>query len=38
MGLWVVYYFDASAEEVEFGSVGLTVALAEIYRRVRFDK
>ena len=38
MGLWITYYFDASNEEVEFQSIGLTVALAEVYRRVRFDK
>ena len=37
-GRWITYYFDASDEEVEFQSVGLTVALAEIYRRVRFNK
>lgn len=35
---WITYYFDASDEAVEFQSVGLTVALAEIYRRVRFIK
>jgi Uma2 family endonuclease len=37
-GRWITYYFDASDEEVELQSVGLTVTLADIYRRVRFDK
>ena len=37
-GRWITYYFDREDTEVEFSSVGLTVALAEIYRRVRFNK
>ncbi len=37
-GRWITYYFDHEDKEIELQSVGLTVALAEIYRRVRFDK
>ena len=37
-GRWITYYFDREDTEVELQSVGLTVTLAEIYRRVRFDK
>jgi Uma2 family endonuclease len=37
-GRWITYYFDRDDTEVELQSVGLTIALAEIYRRVRFDK
>ncbi len=37
-GTWITYYFDASDDEVEFQSVGLTLPITEIYRRVRFEK
>jgi len=37
-GTWITYYFDASDNEVEFQSVGLTMPITEIYRRVRFEK
>jgi Uma2 family endonuclease len=38
-GRWITYYFTQDAgEEVEFQSVGLTLKLGEIYRRVRFEK
>lgn len=33
-GSWITYYFDKSDEEVEFQSVGLTLPISEIYRRV----
>ena len=37
-GRWITYYFNQDAdEEVEFQSVGLTLNLGEIYRRVRFE-
>lgn len=35
---WITYYFDKSDTEVEFQSVGLTLSIDEIYRRVRFEK
>jgi Uma2 family endonuclease len=35
-GTWITYFFDASDDEVEFQSVGLTMPIPEIYRRVRF--
>ncbi len=34
---WITYYFDEPDETVEFASVELTLPLAEIYRRVKFD-
>ncbi len=39
-GHWITYYFNHEnmGEEVEFQSVGLTMTLGEIYRRVKFDK
>lgn len=37
-GGWITYYFNHEDKEIEFQSVGLTVALTDIYRRVRFDK
>lgn len=37
-GGWITYYFDKDDEEIEFQSVGLTLPIAEIYRRVRFEK
>jgi Uma2 family endonuclease len=37
-GSWITYYFDASDGEVEFQSVGLTLPIPEIYRRVRFER
>jgi Uma2 family endonuclease len=37
-GSWITYYFDASDDEIEFQSVGLTLPITEIYRRVRFEK
>ncbi|MGC2238735.1 MAG: Uma2 family endonuclease [Pyrinomonadaceae bacterium] len=37
-GGWITYYFDRDDEEIEFQSVGLTLPIAEIYRRVRFEK
>lgn len=37
-GGWITYYFDASDDELEFQSVGLTMPITEIYRRVRFEK
>ncbi len=36
-GNWITYYFDKSDEEIEFQSVGLTLPISEIYRRVRFN-
>jgi Uma2 family endonuclease len=36
-GSWITYFFDASDEELEFQSVGLTLPIGEIYRRVRFE-
>ena len=36
-GGWITYFFDASDDEVEFASVGMTLPIAEIYRRVRFE-
>lgn len=36
-GTWITYFFDASDEEIEFQSVGLTLSIGEIYRRVRFN-
>lgn len=35
-GTWITYFFDASDDEIEFQSVGLTMPITEIYRRVRF--
>lgn len=37
-GRWITYFFDASDDEIEFQSVGLTLPITEIYRRVRFDR
>ncbi len=37
-GSWITYYFDESDAEIEFQSVGLTLPISEIYRRVRFEK
>lgn len=37
-GRWITYFFDEADDEVEFQSVGLTLPLTEIYRRVRFNK
>jgi Uma2 family endonuclease len=37
-GGWITYFFDKDDEEIEFESVGLTLSIAEIYRRVRFEK
>jgi len=37
-GSWITYYFDVSDDEIEFESVGLTLPITEIYRRVRFEK
>jgi len=37
-GGWITYFFDADDEEIEFQSVDLTLPIAEIYRRVRFEK
>lgn len=36
-GRWITYYFDESDDIVEFASVGLSLPLTEIYRRVKFD-
>ncbi len=35
---WITYYFDHEDKEIELQSVGLTIALTDIYRRVAFDK
>lgn len=35
---WITYFFDATDDEIEFQSVGLTLPITEIYRRVRFEK
>ncbi len=37
-GTWITYYFDASDDVIEFQSVGLTLPITEIYRRVRFER
>jgi Uma2 family endonuclease len=37
-GTWITYFFDASDDEIEFESVGLTLPITEIYRRVRFER
>lgn len=37
-GGWITYYFNEPSDEVEFQSVGLTLPITEIYRRVRFEK
>lgn len=39
-GRWITYYFNEneSEDEIEFKSVELTLPIAEIYRRVRFQK
>jgi len=37
-GRWITYFFDASDDEIEFQSVGLTMPITEIYRRVRFER
>ena len=37
-GTWITNFFDASDDEVELQSVGLTLPITEIYRRVRFEK
>jgi len=37
-GGWITYFFDESDDIVEFASVDLSIALTEIYRRVRFEK
>lgn len=38
-GRWITYYFnhENADEEIEFQSVGLTITLGEIYRRVKFE-
>jgi Uma2 family endonuclease len=36
-GSWITYFYDNSDEEIEFQSVGLTLPITEIYRRVRFN-
>ncbi len=36
-GNWITYFYDNSDEEIEFQSVGLTLPINEIYRRVRFN-
>ena len=37
-GSWITYFFDVSDDEIEFQSVGLTMPITEIYRRVRFER
>ena len=38
-GRWITYYFNQNDDgEIEFQSVGLTMTLDDIYRRVRFEK
>jgi Uma2 family endonuclease len=37
-GSWITYFLDASDDEIEFQSVGLTLPITEIYRRVRFER
>ena len=37
-GSWITYFFDVSDDEIEFQSVGLTLPITEIYRRVRFER
>jgi len=37
-GGWITYYFNEPSDEVEFQAVNLTLPIAEIYRRVRFEK
>lgn len=37
-GGWITYFFDKDDEDVEFQSIGLTLPITEIYRRVRFEK
>jgi Uma2 family endonuclease len=37
-GGWITYYFNEPSDVVEFQSVGLTLPVTEIYRRVRFEK
>ncbi|MDQ3800694.1 MAG: Uma2 family endonuclease [Acidobacteriota bacterium] len=39
-GRWITYYYndDDLDERIEFQSVGLSLSLEEIYRRVKFDK
>ena len=34
---WITYHFDETDDEIEFQSVGLTMPISEIYRRVRFE-
>lgn len=36
-GGWITYYFDDSDDEVEFQSIDMTLAIDEIYRRVKFE-
>lgn len=36
-GNWITYFYDNSDEEIEFQSVGLTLPINEIYRRVSFN-
>ena len=36
-GGWITYYFDESDDEVEFQSIDMTLAIDEIYRRVKFE-
>lgn len=36
-GGWITYFYDNSDEEIEFQSIELTLPIAEIYRRVRFQ-
>jgi Uma2 family endonuclease len=37
-GSWITYYFDKEDKEIEFKSIGLTMSINEIYRRIRFNK
>jgi Uma2 family endonuclease len=39
-GRWITYYFshENADEEIEFQSIEMSMPLAEIYRRVRFEK
>ncbi|MCD9189117.1 MAG: Uma2 family endonuclease [Pyrinomonadaceae bacterium] len=37
-GRWITYFFDEADDEIEFQSVGLTLPITDIYRRVRFNK
>lgn len=37
-GRCITYFFDETDDEIEFQSVGLTLPITDIYRRVRFNK